>query len=140
MTVYKSALETWQERKKSSPQKRRETPSGQPVDSGLNAFFDGAAEGDWARPSLPEALLKFQWIYRAALRDPDMPKAHSEEIVALVEESADILLGTLTGRIWQETLAEHLDSLTQMEGEWKETVFPLLLKEDPYQGESWKQD
>lgn len=96
------------------------------AEKNIHAFFDGAVAGDWTKPQLPQEVLPFQWLYRAALRDPDMPREMAETVIECTEDAAAVFLGERTGRLWTETAHANLAELARLEHLWKEIGCPEL--------------
>lgn len=103
----------------------------------MNAFFDGTMAGDWTLPQLPERLLPYQWLYRSANRDPEMPQEMREAIQECVEDTASVLLGERKGRLWEETAEANIAELERLSKAWIVTPATFSGEEtDPYTGET----
>lgn len=80
----------------------------------LHKFFEDSPPAAQEKPILPGVLAPYHFLYalsrRGAIRLPE-----STAILETIDEAADIVEGNLTGRVWQETLTEHLAAL----GAWE---------------------
>lgn len=117
-----------------APEKKEETQPMIEAGSLVSSFMDSAPASPplQDKPELPEILQPFKYLYRMAIHK-QMPDDHAISVIEAVEEAANIVLGVLKGRIWQETLQERLTELAEADawftGYWPH---PIETEGDPY--------